>query len=99
MCGYNNVEIHGRFDGRLVACALQWRMSINLEWLVMSKFFVVIWWSWSRGNGRNGILSNWYDSKSSSATERNNGLGRGAVMQPIWSVPASRLNSDEWNPM
>ena len=88
MCGYNNVEIHGRFDGRLVACALQWRMSINLEWLVMSKFFVVIWWSWSRSNGSNGIINNWYNSRSRSATERNKGLARGRISTsiPPWAA-------------
>ncbi len=77
MCGNDNIEIHGRFDWHLVACALQWRMSIALGRLVVSKFFVVIWRSGSRSNRIRGSIGNWYNGRSGSATEGNKSLGRG----------------------
>ena len=87
MSGNDNIEVHGRFDWRLVACALQWRMSITLGWLVVSKFFVVIWWSGSRSNRIRGSVGNWYNGRSSSATEGNKNLGRGFILRNINVYP------------
>ena len=87
MCGSDNIEIHGRVDWRLVACALQWRMSIALGRLVVSKFFVVIWRSGSRSNGIHKSIGNWYNSRKSGTTKGNISLGRGSFFGISTSIP------------
>ena len=87
MFSNDDIEIHGRFDWRLVACALQWRMSIALGRLVVSKFFVVIWRSGSRSNRIRRSIGNWYNSRNSGTTKGNKSLGRGFILRHINVYP------------
>ena len=50
---------------------------VNTKWFIMNLFFVVVGWSWSRSNGGNGILSNWYNRRGRGLRKRNKSLRRG----------------------
>ena len=73
MCGCNNFEIHGRFNVQLTGYALQWRMSINIKWLFGATVLLEQMACIYKGTDeyrRNGVLGNWYDSRSRIARGR-----------------------------